>query len=110
MGSELEVDAEAERHHADVEAELDMGGHAVSLALKSGEVWVFRSDGAAAMTVERSVYLEAGRLRPRVTAQVVLTGRAMSYASRVRWSLAKAHETPDAVRDTAAASELEDRP
>ena len=87
--------------HPDVEAELDMGGSAVSLTLKSGEIWVFRSEGPAQLALERSVYLEAGRLRPRVTAQVVLTGRAMSYASRVRWSLAKAHETPDAVRDTA---------
>ncbi|GGL57078.1 heparinase II/III family protein [Wenxinia marina] len=90
--------------HPEVEAGLDLGGHAVSLALRSGEIWVFRQDGAARMTLEKSVYLESGRLRPRATQQVVLSGRAMSYATRVRWSLSKAHETPDAVRDYAPAA------
>ncbi len=85
--------------HPDVEASLDMGGTAVSLTLKSGEIWVFRHDGRAEMNIEPSVYLENGRLRPRTSQQVVLTGRAMAYATRIRWSLAKAHETPSAVRD-----------
>lgn len=85
--------------HPDVEASLDMGGTAVSLTLKSGEIWVFRHDGTVQMRIEPSVYLENGRLRPRTTQQVVLSGRAIAYATRVRWSLAKAHETPNAVRD-----------
>ena len=89
--------------HPDVAPELDMGGTAVSLTLRSGEIWIFRSEGAA-LKLEKSVYLENGRLRPRTSAQVVLSGRALSYATRVRWSLAKAHETPDAVRDTPPAS------
>ena len=33
--------------HPEVDANLDLGGNAVSLALKSGEVWVFRHDGVA---------------------------------------------------------------
>lgn len=85
--------------HPDVDATLDLGGTAVSIALKSGEVWVFRQDGSAEMTLEPSVYLEKGRLRPRGSQQVVLSSRAMSYATRVRWSLAKAQETPNAIRD-----------
>jgi uncharacterized heparinase superfamily protein len=87
--------------HPEVEASLDMGGTAVSLTLKSGEIWVFRHDGSAEMRLEPSVFLENGRLKPRATQQVVLSGRAMSYATRVRWTLAKAHETPNAVRDYA---------
>ena len=51
------------------------------------------------MTVEPSVYLEKGRLKVRATKQVVLSARALDYATRIRWTLAKAHETPDAVRD-----------
>jgi len=89
--------------HPEVEAEIDLGGAAVSLTLKSGEIWVFRQDGAETLDLKPSVYLEYGRLRPRVTQQVVLSGRAMSYSTRVRWSLAKAQDTPLAVRD------LEDR-
>ncbi len=85
--------------HPEVESTLDLGGAAVSLALKSGEIWVFRHDGAAEMTLEPSVYLENGRLKPRAAQQVVLSGRAMAYATRVRWSLAKAQETSNALRD-----------
>lgn len=85
--------------HPEVMASVDLGGAAISLTLKSGEIWVFRQDGAENMGLEPSVYLEYGRLRPRATQQVVLSGRAMSYSTRVRWSLAKAQDTPLAVRD-----------
>ena len=87
--------------HPDVDAKLDMGGSAVSLALKSGEIWVFRFDGIGRLELKPSVYLENGRLKPRASKQVVLSGRAMSYATRVCWSLAKAQDTPDVVRDLA---------
>jgi hypothetical protein len=82
-----------------VDATIDMGGSAISLALKSGELWVFRHDGSLKMTLEPSVYLEKGRLKPRATKQIVLSGRAMDYATRIRWSLAKAQETPISIRD-----------
>jgi len=91
--------------HPDVDAVLDLGGAAISLALKSGEIWVFRHDGSAELTLEPSVYLENGRLKPRATKQMVLSGRTMNYATRVRWSLAKAQDTPDVVRDLAVAEE-----
>lgn len=87
--------------HPDVDSKLDLGGSAVSLALKSGEIWVFRFDGIGRLELKPSVYLENGRLKPRPAKQVVLTGRAMSYATRVCWSLAKAQDTPDVVRDLA---------
>lgn len=87
--------------HPDVDATVDLGGAAVSMALKSGEIWVFRHDGHGALALEPSVYLETGRLKPRAARQVVLTGAAMSYATRIRWSLAKAQDTPDVVRDLA---------
>ncbi len=85
--------------HPDVEATLDRGGSAVAMRLKSGEVWVFRHDGQAKLSLSASVYLQNGRLKPRPTQQVVLSGSTMAYATRVRWSLAKAQDTPDAVRD-----------
>lgn len=87
--------------HPDVDAILDLGGAAVSMALKSGEIWVFRHDGSAELSLEPSVYLENGRLKPRVAKQMVLSGHAMAYATRVRWSLAKAQDTPDVIRDLA---------
>jgi uncharacterized heparinase superfamily protein len=86
--------------HPEVDANVDLGGNAVSLALKSGEVWVFRHDGAEALSLEPSVYLERGRLQPRATKQIVLSRRVMEYGTRTRWSLAKAQDTALAVRDT----------
>ena len=85
--------------HPEVAANADSGGSAVSLTLKSGENWVLRQEGAQEMRLERSVYLENGRLRPRETQQVVLSGRSLAYASRIRWSLSKAQKTPIALRD-----------
>ncbi|MCF2871278.1 heparinase II/III family protein [Octadecabacter sp. G9-8] len=88
--------------HPEVEAVIDLGGAAISLTQKSGEIWVLRQDGAADMRLEPSVYLENGRLRPRATQQVVLSGRAMAYATRIRWSLSKAHDVPTGLRDVGA--------
>ena len=86
--------------HPDVDAALDLGGAAVSMALKSGEIWVLRHDRFGKLSVEPSVYLEKGRLKPRATKQIVLSGRAMEYATRIRWTLSKAQDTAFAVRDT----------
>lgn len=85
--------------HPDVDASIDLGGTAVSLALKSGEIWVLRYEGRFKLRLQPSVYLEKGRLKPRAAKQVVLSGAALDYATRIRWSLAKAQDTPVALRD-----------
>ena len=85
--------------HPDVDVSLDMGGTAASMALRSGEIWILRTDGSAEIAVESSVYLEKTRLKPRATKQIVLSGRAMAYATRTRWSLAKPRDVPVAIRD-----------
>ncbi len=85
--------------HPDVDATLDLGGAAVSMALKSGEVWVFRHDGAHEMALEPGAYLETTRLKPRAAQQIVLSGMAYTFATRVRWTLSKAAETAIGVRD-----------
>lgn len=85
--------------HPEIDAEVDLGGAAISLGLRSGEIWVFRHDGAASLGLEPSVYLEKGRLRPRATKQIVLTARVLDYAAEVGWTLAKAQDTPLAIRD-----------
>lgn len=87
--------------HPEVDPRVDMNGNAVSLALKSGEIWIFRASNTAMLALESSVYLEKSRLSPRATKQIVLSGRAMEYATRVSWSLSKAQETPTAIRDFA---------
>jgi uncharacterized heparinase superfamily protein len=85
--------------HPDVDAALDLGGTAVSLALKSGEIWVFRHDGSGVLSLEPSIYLEKGRLQPRGTRAIVLARRATDFETRLGWTLAKAQDTPLAIRD-----------
>lgn len=87
--------------HPDVDASVDMDGSVVSLALKSGEIWIFRVDPSARLSLDASVYLEKQRLKPRATKQIVLSGTVMQYAARVRWSLSKAQDTPVGIRDLA---------
>ena len=90
--------------HPGVDATLDMNGTAVSMVLKSSEIWVFRFDGPASLDLEASVFLEKSRLSPRATKQIVLSGTALEYSTRVSWSLAKTKDTPTAVRDFADAN------
>lgn len=85
--------------HPDADATLDMGGTAVSIALKSGEIWVFRYRGLATLSLDASVYLEKGRLKPRGCKQIVLLAEARDYETRLGWTLAKAQDTPLAIRD-----------
>ena len=85
--------------HPDVEAALDLGGTAVSLVLRSGEVWVFRLADASELGIETSVYLEKGRLKPRSAQQIVVSGTLTGAAARIGWTLAKAQDTPLAIRD-----------
>jgi uncharacterized heparinase superfamily protein len=85
--------------HPDVEARVDLGGAAISLTLRSGEIWVFRHDGATRMTLDPSIYLEKSRLRPRESLQIVLSGLANDFDTQAGWTLAKAQDTPLAIRD-----------
>ncbi|MCU0910828.1 MAG: heparinase II/III family protein [Rhodobacteraceae bacterium] len=85
--------------HPDADPELDLGGTAVSVALRSGEMWIFRHDGTGELSLEPSVYLESGRLKPRPTQAIVLSARVLDYTGSVSWTLAKALDTPSNLRD-----------
>ncbi len=90
--------------HPDVDAALDMAETAVSMALRSKEVWVFRFSGQATLDLEASAYLERGRHTPRPCTQIVLRGRARGFETRIGWTLAKATDTPLAIRDLESAT------
>lgn len=87
--------------HPDAAAEVDPGGQMAWIGLRSGEVWVFRQDGMARLSLEPSAWLERGMPAPAATKQIVLAAVLIDYAGRVGWSLAKAPETPIALRDVA---------
>ena len=85
--------------HPDIDATLQAG--VVTLRLPSGEVWQFEQEGARAITLAPSVYLERGRVAPQPTVQIVLSGQVGMAAGQLNWTLAKAADTPVAVRDLA---------
>ena len=85
--------------HPEVDATLDMADTAVSMGLRSGEIWIFRFSGAVSLTLEPSAYLEKGRPNPRPCTQIVLRGQARGFETRIGWTLAKAKDTPLAIRD-----------
>ena len=86
--------------HPEATPSLDMNATAVSILLPSGEIWVLRANGRT-LVLAPSVYLEKGRLKPRPSQQIVLSSRATTYTTQIDWSLAKAQETPIALRDLA---------
>jgi uncharacterized heparinase superfamily protein len=85
--------------HPEVDATLDMAETAVSMALRSGEIWVFRFTGPATLSLDPSAYLEKGRPNPRPSLQIVLKGEVRGPETRIGWTLAKAKDTPLAIRD-----------
>ncbi|MFV0492888.1 MAG: heparinase II/III family protein [Pseudorhodobacter sp.] len=85
--------------HPEVDAEIDMGGTAISLALRSGEIWVMRHDQSDGLSIQPSVYLERGRRGPRATKQIVISGQMTEFEARIGWTLAKAQDTPQTIRD-----------
>jgi uncharacterized heparinase superfamily protein len=85
--------------HPETDPTMDMNGRAVSVGLMSGEVWVFRFDGPARLSLEPSVWLEPGRRAPRPCRQIVLRATLTTAAAQINWTLAKAQDTPLAIRD-----------
>ena len=69
-----------------LELVVGLGGQAVSLTLPNGEVWVFRHEGGS-LSMEPSAMMDASRLIPRATKQIVLSGRAIHYEGAVKWTL-----------------------
>jgi uncharacterized heparinase superfamily protein len=78
--------------HPDTDANLDLGGRAISILLPNEEVWVFRTVQRCDMALEPSVYLDPRRLKPRATKQIVLSQRLVKYAATIGWTLTKAQE------------------
>ena len=85
--------------HPGADAEIDVTEGIVLITLKSGEIWIFSHDGNAHLTLEPSIYMEIGQLKPRLAKQVILSRRAVAYETSIRWTLAKARKTPTYLRD-----------
>ncbi len=87
--------------HPDIDASLDMDGHAVSLTLPSGEIWVFRQNGGL-LALQDSVFLDHKHLKPRATKQIVISARAIDYKGRITWNFLRAADGGRNTRDLVA--------
>ncbi len=87
--------------HPDIEASLDMDGHAVSLTLPSDEIWVFRQNGGL-LSLQESVFLDHRHLKPRATSQIVVSARAVDYQGQITWNFLRAADGGRNTRDLVA--------
>ncbi len=92
--------------HPDAAASLDMSGHAVSIKLKSEEIWVFRQTGGE-VSLRDAVFLDQQRLRPRQTKQIVVTGFVEEERAQVTWAMTRAQEGNRYTMDAALKADLE---
>lgn len=70
----------------DVDAELDLGGTAVSLQLPDNSVWIFKVVGGA-ISLRDSAYYTSDRLQPRATKEIVVTSDVINYEGAITWML-----------------------
>ena len=91
--------------HPDVEVEMGAEGRDASMLLQNGEIWNLRCPGDVQLTLEPSVFLESASTSPRSTNQVVLSGFAMEYSTRVSWIIAKARRSDRVIPGEELASE-----
>lgn len=61
----------------------------VALSLPDGEVWRFRHDGTATLTLEPSVYFDPAVADPLPAWQIVLTAPMGGFARQIGWSLGR---------------------
>jgi uncharacterized heparinase superfamily protein len=87
------------RFHLHPHATVHPRGDDLLVTLKSGEVWEFRHDSVATLTVEPSVYLDPARVHPQATRVIALAARVTDHDLRIGWTFAKAEDTPTAIRD-----------
>jgi uncharacterized heparinase superfamily protein len=72
----------------DVTLELGMRDTAVTMTTPKGEVWLLRATDAK-MSIEKSAYMQYGRLNPRAANQVVVSSAAINYEGVIDWSLTR---------------------
>ncbi len=72
----------------DVEAEMDLGGQAVSLQLPNNEIWIFKASGGV-LSLHDSKYFDASHLMPRATKQIVVSSQVVNYEGAVTWMLTR---------------------
>lgn len=77
--------------HPSVGVEHDDVRQYVLLTLPSEEIWMFRAAGGS-ISVEPSVFYDAGAPAPRTTAQVVVRAEVVGYLGQVTWSFSRIAE------------------
>ena len=76
------------RFHPDVDVELGLRDSVASIRLQTGEIWLLVAKGGS-MELRDTIFIEQGRLKPRATQEVVVTGRVVDYEGGISWTLTR---------------------
>ena len=75
--------------HPNVSVELDEEGSIARMTLENGELWILSHDGNAELQLEKSVYFPDEAFEPYATSQIVLSGNARKYRTRIKWQFSR---------------------
>lgn len=76
------------RFHPDVDVEIGLNDSVVSIKLNTGEIWLLRAKGGD-LSLRDTIFIEQGRLKPRATQEVVVTGHVVDYEGAISWTLTR---------------------
>ncbi len=76
------------RVHPDVDVELGLNGAVASIRLQTGEIWLLRAMGGE-LELRDTIFIEQGRLKPRATQEIVVTGLVVDYEGGISWTLTR---------------------
>lgn len=80
----------AARFHIHPSVSVKKGQDRAVLELENGDIWEFRNEGGARLSIESSDYMDETRSTARGGGQLVLESELESGAGQLRWSFTKA--------------------
>ena len=85
--------------HPNVAVRWDQDKNLISLALKNGEIWIFDYGQDLKVTLEPTVFFEAGLFEPIESQKLILTADIVKYGTRIEWSITRAFDKDLSVGD-----------
>lgn len=90
QGSGLKI---AARFHIHPGVSVGKGPDRAMLELENGDIWEFRNEGGARLSIESSDYMDETQSAARGGSQLVLESELESGAGQLRWSFTKAERS-----------------
>ena len=85
--------------HPNVAVRWDQDKNLISLALKNGEIWIFDYGQDLKVTLEPTVFFEAGLFEPVESQKLILSADILKYGTRIEWSITRTFDKDLSVGD-----------